>query len=194
MKESEVYSCLFKILGALSLAFCCLIMIARIIEVFSDSISYPSSLIWELFFITLLIIILSCLLIRYSKFLAEKFDRLNKLALFLSISIFLAILSSYINSSIIGYIIIPSFVVTAFIVPFKLTLWAANQYKDSWINGILPFVFGLLSFLIFALFMAFTCRDVVGEGAVGVGLIILIGGVVVTLISTTINVVYMLFR
>ena len=193
LKESVIYSGLLKILGALSLAFCCLIMLAAIIER-SDSISDPSSLIWEFFIIILLIIILSCLIIRYSKFLAEKFDRLNKLALFLSISIFLAILSPYINGSINGYIIIPLYAITAFIVCFKLTLWSANRYKDSWINGILPFVFGLPSFFIFALFMGFTCRGVVGEGAVGVGLIILMGGVVVTLISITINVVYMLFR
>jgi len=112
----------------------------------------------------------------------------------MSISILTAFLSPYINGSIIPYIIIPLFAVTAFIVSFKLTLWAANHYKDSWINGILPFVFGLLSFFIFALFMAFTCMDIVGEGVVGVGLIVLIGGVVVTLISATINVLYMLFR
>lgn len=146
--------------------------------------------------ITLAIITVSCLLYRYSKFLSEKFDRLNKLAIFSSISILSTIIFPYTRryDEIIAYIMIPSVIITALIIPFKLTSWSVIKFKDSYLLGIATFFFGLLSFFIFALFVSIASRGVVGEGAVGTGLIILIGGVVAAMISTIINVVYVLFR
>ena len=194
MKASIVYSVLLKILGTLSLAFCCLIMIPRIIEVASDSIGYPSSLLWEIIFITLLIIILSSLVIRYSKFLADKFDRLNKLAFFLPISILLVILSPFINyySIPLQVTFMGTFSITTFIISFSLTSWTAKRYKTPFILALSPFFYGLVSFAIFALFIGLACRDISGEASLGVGLIILIGGGVVAIISAIINILFIL--
>jgi len=194
LKASIVYSVLLKISGILSLAFCCLIMIPRIIEVASDSIGYSSSLIREIIFITFLIIILSSLVIRYSKFLAEKFDRINKLALFLSISILLIILGFFIHyySIPLQIIFMGTFSITTFIISFSLASWTAKRYKNPFILALSPFFYGLVSFVIFALFIGLTCRDISGEASLGVGLIVLIGGGAVAIISAIINILFIL--
>ncbi len=198
MKTSQVYNSVLKILSLVSIAFCILIMIPNIIKFiweWESSSSSPSH-IQAMVLITLAIITVSCLLYRYSKFLSEKFDRLNKLAIFSSISILSTIIFPYTRryDEIIAYIMIPSVIITALIIPFKLTSWSVIKFKDSYLLGIATFFFGLLSFFIFALFVSIASRGVVGEGAVGTGLIILIGGVVAAMISTIINVVYVLFR
>jgi hypothetical protein len=194
LKASIVYSVLLKILGILSLAFCCLIMIPRIIEVASNSIGYSSSLIWEIIFITFLMVILSSLVIGYSKFLSEKFDRINKLALFLSISILLIILGPFINhySIPLQIIFMSTFSITTFIISFSLTSWTAKRYKNPFIFALSPFFYGLMSFVIFAFFIGLTCRDISGEASLGVGLIVLIGGGAIAIISAIINILFIL--
>ena len=172
-------------------------MIARIIEVASwDRTDYPSYLIWEFLLVTLLIMILSYFVIRYSTFLGDKFERLNKLALFLSISIVSTIILPYSGSAdkIIVLIAIPSVVLTTLIIPFKLTSWSLTKFRDSYIVGVGRFFFGLPSFFIFGFFVGIAFRDVVGEGGMGAGLVALYGGVLLTIISTIINVSYVIYR
>ena len=166
LKMVKIYNFLLKVLASLSIAFCVLLFILNIFELY-----------WIYTIGSIFIFGISFLIYQYSKFFAEKFYNLNKLALFSTISILAIILNPFIDNNggpVLGAILnMPTEMyiigVTSILISSSLT-YLATKIKNQFISWLLSIILGLFSPFIFFLFSGLAYRHMgPGEGAYWLG-------------------------
>lgn len=172
-------------MASLSMAFCVLLLILSILELY-----------WIYTIVAILTIVISFLIYRYSKFLAEKFYHLNKLALFLPISILAVILTPFITKPLYGtgallYLNTVLFIigVTSILISSSLT-YLGTKLKNQFISWPLSIFLGLCSPFIFVLLSSLAFRQITGSGhgSMGFALILFFCIIVITIISIIVNI------
>ncbi len=124
--------------------------------------------------------------IRYSSLIAREFGGINKLILFLGLSILAAIITPLL--SLLNFACIPIFAITSILITTAMT-FITDRLKNRLASWSLTFFFGLLAFAVFYIPFEFAYRHI-GAGSVGAGLIVLAGAILTSLVSMVVNVIY----